>query len=81
MCLVVRPGGGNGAGVVQETCDHAADQQWTPFAGTTQPDLIFKNPAGLCLAVSGGSTANGAGVIVFTCEAPGHLEQQWNPQG
>ncbi|MET9390613.1 RICIN domain-containing protein [Streptomyces sp. NPDC006624] len=65
----------NAATVTQENCDaSAAGQQWS--VTTTGSYVIVRSRAtGECLDVSGGSTANSAALITYTCN--GGTNQQW----
>jgi hypothetical protein len=62
--------------VTQENCDASApSQQWS--LTTTGSHLNVRSRAsGECLDVNGGSTANGAAIITYTCN--GGTNQQWS---
>jgi hypothetical protein len=60
----------DGAQVVIQTCTNAAGQQWTFTGGTVR---VFDNK---CLDVTGGSTADGTKLQVWTCTA-NNQNQQW----
>jgi len=51
----------DGAQVTIEVCTYAANQEWTFSGGTV---TIFDNK---CLDVTGGNTANGVGMQIWTC--------------
>ncbi|MEV0218863.1 RICIN domain-containing protein [Streptomyces sp. NPDC050704] len=60
--------------VTQENCGSATSQQWS--VTTTGSYVTLKSRAtGECLDVNGGSTADGAALITFTCN--GGTNQQW----
>jgi hypothetical protein len=67
----------NGAHIVQTACDDANDAEWhlNPLAGGYTE--IRNDRTGLCLAIGGGSKANGAHAIQWTCGGVSHLEQAW----
>ncbi|HJP76235.1 MAG TPA: non-reducing end alpha-L-arabinofuranosidase family hydrolase [Pseudonocardiaceae bacterium] len=73
LCLTAS-GGGTSAGtkVVTEPCS-GAGQQWTVNSNGTITQ------SGMCLDVTGASTANGALVELWTCN--GHSNQQWTVDG
>lgn len=59
---------GAGSHVYVETCDGSASQEWTPIWDGSLAE--WKNASTkLCLAVAGGSTATGAEVITWACDA------------
>jgi hypothetical protein len=65
----------NASTVTQENCaSSATSQQWS--LTTTGSYVNVKSRAsGECLDVNGGSTANGAALITYTCN--GGTNQQW----
>jgi hypothetical protein len=64
------PGNINGVQVDQAVCNSMDYQQWRSVsAGTNQVYLVNKN--GLCLDVSGGSTADHAKVQLWSCNGTG----------
>jgi hypothetical protein len=73
---------GNDAGIWNCTDAGNADQAWY-WRGTfiTGPDGIvygmIENKKGQCLGVAGGSTANGARIVGWTC-LPSHHDQYWD---
>ncbi|MBV7695874.1 RICIN domain-containing protein [Streptomyces sp. TRM70350] len=65
----------NAANVTQENCNTAAtSQQWSVTASGSYW-LIRARTTGECLDVNGGSTANSAALITYTCN--GGTNQQW----
>jgi hypothetical protein len=73
---------GNDAGIWNCTDAGNADQAWY-WKGIyiTGPDGIvygmIENKKGQCLGVAGGSTANGARIVGWTC-LPSHHDQYWD---
>ena len=55
--------------VMLSQCNNSASQQWRAENG------LIKSSAGKCLDIEGGSTANGASVITWSCH--GRENQQW----
>jgi len=68
-CLAA-PTNANGAPVVVTDCDGSASQSWTRSGFNL---IIYGNK---CLDVTGGSTANGVKMQLFTC-SPGNANQQF----
>ncbi len=67
MCL--QYGTTKGAPVFQVPCSGAEVQEWVPKAGAGgESNLATKSGSG-CLNVSGSSSANGAAIITWTCDA------------
>lgn len=66
---------GSGSAVVQATCSAAAAQRWVPV-GTQSAGYRFElTGTGMCLAVPGGTTARGTGLVAEKCsDAPA---QRW----
>jgi hypothetical protein len=60
--------------VTQENCTASAAQQWS-VTGTGSYVTVRSRATGECLDVSGGSTANSAALITYTCN--GGNNQQW----
>lgn len=58
-----------------------SDQTWHWGGYVTGPDGIYYsqliNGKGQCLGVAGGSTANGARIVGFSCLGPTHPDQYW----
>jgi hypothetical protein len=87
MCMGAGGSNRSGATVVQAKCiKNAADQQWlvarkvpdpSPWPQRRHVRVQIRNGHGLCLDVSGGSTARGAQVIQATCE-DGRPSQRWS---
>ncbi len=65
---------GNDAGIWN--CTSNADQEWHQGATISGYYTQYINNKGQCLGVAGGSSANGARVVGWTCEA-GHKDQYW----
>jgi hypothetical protein len=64
----------NATNVTQENCTTANTQQWS--VTTSGSYVLLKSRAsGECLDVNGGSTANSAALITYTCN--GGTNQQW----
>ncbi|UUU33794.1 RICIN domain-containing protein [Streptomyces sp. CA-210063] len=85
-CLAM-PGGssaGQGTAAIQFTCDSPADGVWDTdqlwtwelIPGATSTYTIKNYATGQCLAIGGGSTANGAEAIQWPCNS-GADEQEW----
>lgn len=78
MCL--SSAGAKDAAAKEYSCNSSTNQRWYwgSQAGTSGY-LQFKNEAtGQCLGVAGESTANGAEVVVWSCN--GHPDQYWNAE-
>ncbi|WP_412538293.1 RICIN domain-containing protein [Longispora sp. K20-0274] len=70
------PGGSaTGTQLVQWTPNGGAHQKWRLTAGADGTYTIVNVASGLCVDVSGGSTAAGAAVIQWTCH--GGTNQKW----
>src|SRR5262249_17874665 len=68
-----------GVQLTQHACGTASNQSWTftPVSGTTSTYTI-KSFSGLCVDISGRSTADNAQVIQWTCN--GQTNQEFNLQ-
>ncbi|MFG3015310.1 RICIN domain-containing protein [Streptomyces cinerochromogenes] len=64
----------NASDVTQETCTGATVQQWSVTASGSYV-TVRSRASGECLDVSGGSTADSAALITYTCN--GGTNQQW----
>jgi hypothetical protein len=64
----------NASGVTQEDCTGASGQQWSVTASGAYVTLRAR-ASGKCLDVSGGSTADSAALLTYTCN--GGTNQQW----
>ena len=53
------------------TCDGSAGQRWMPLAN----GALVNAASGMCLDATGGSSANGTKLIVYTCN--NGLNQRW----
>jgi hypothetical protein len=53
------------------TCDGSAGQKWLPRADGT----LLNVRAGQCLDATGGSSANGTRLILYTCHTA--INQKW----
>ncbi|MFE6522500.1 RICIN domain-containing protein [Streptomyces sp. NPDC057794] len=61
--------------VTQENCDASATSQQWSLTTTGSYVNVRSRASGECLDVNGGSTANGAAIITYTCN--GGTNQQW----
>jgi Ricin-type beta-trefoil lectin domain-like len=65
-------GAGAGGDVTQQSCDGSALQTWTFETALNGFQRIKNKQTGLCLAVSGDNSDNGAGIVQATCsDVPG----------
>jgi hypothetical protein len=64
---------------VQKSCNGTSDQIWN--RGKENPNFPgwfqYVNNAGQCLGVAGGSLAQGARLVGWTCLGPSHPDQYW----
>jgi ricin-type beta-trefoil lectin protein len=60
-------------------CTYQNDQEWFQGPHCIDDNIYcqLENAEGKCLGVAGGSTANGAKVVDFTCEPTSHKDQFW----
>ncbi|GAA4011139.1 RICIN domain-containing protein [Streptomyces sp. NBC_01352] len=65
----------NASTVTQENCNSSATSQQWSLTTTGSYVTVKARATGECLDVNGGSTANGAAVITYTCN--GGTNQQW----
>jgi hypothetical protein len=65
----------NASTVTQENCNSSATSQQWSLTTTGSYVTVKARASGECLDVNGGSTANGAAVITYTCN--GGTNQQW----
>jgi hypothetical protein len=65
----------NATTVTQQGCGTGTNQQWSVVAASGSYVTIRSRATGECLDVNGGSTANGAALITYTCN--GATNQQW----
>lgn len=65
----------NATTVTQQGCGTGTNQQWSVVAASGSYVTIRSRATGECLDVNGGSTANGAALITYTCN--GASNQQW----
>jgi Ricin-type beta-trefoil lectin domain len=78
MCLRGPNTSGNDATI--QVCDGSQYQtwHWVEIGGDSDEYAQLANGYDLCLGVAGGSDAEGANVVVSTCQT-GHLDQYWEP--
>jgi hypothetical protein len=84
LCMGVEGGRtSNGSRVLQWNCNGAPDQLWNvDFSGSDRQVVNYlRSPSNqyACLGVSGGSTAQGAQLVVWQCD--GSRNQKWSAQG
>jgi ricin-type beta-trefoil lectin protein len=86
LCLGLAGGSSApGTDAVLWNCNGHPDQQWS-IRSTTTNSLGFKfdqfesNDGALCLGVAGGSTAEGAKLVGWTCDGTDHEDQWWRVQ-
>jgi hypothetical protein len=65
----------NASAVTQEDCDSSATSQQWSLTTTGSYVTVRSRATGECLDVNGGSTANSAAIITYTCN--GGTNQQW----
>jgi Ricin-type beta-trefoil lectin domain-like/Ricin-type beta-trefoil lectin domain/Trypsin len=68
----------NAAHMVQTTCNDANEAEWHLSARVGGYAQLVDDRSGLCLAIGGGSTADKAPAIQWTCGDTTHAEQQWS---
>lgn len=71
-CLDAGPTAGSPVRIAD--CDRSAAQRWT----LNGPDAVITGNAGLCLDASGGNSADGTSLILWTCS--GSPNQRWTLQ-
>jgi hypothetical protein len=80
-CMSLGNGGStaNGTNVVIYPCNDGREQDWSMVESGAYPDYYyiknFKAGSDQCISVDGASTANGAAMILWTCN--GAAEQRW----
>lgn len=79
LCLDVASNSLNsGTAAVQQPCSDAPSQTWAAVAiGNGYYHLVAQH-SGKCLNISGGSTADGAQLIQWDCQAAGATNDQWS---
>jgi hypothetical protein len=78
LCMSANGVKTNAAHMVQTTCNDANDAEWHLSARVGGYAQLVDDRSGLCLAIGGGSTADKAPAIQWTCGDTTHAEQQWS---